>query len=242
MIISWIFNSIDITLHQSIAYMYIAKSMWEDLRDHFSQGNGPRIYELKTQEAELRQEGLSFWMGLNSSMYGTVRSQILSIDPLPSLSRVYAMVAQEERHKMVSRGHEEKRRVVTFAAQNVGKFKGKGFGSSNRRQQLFCSHCNKSGHDVSQCYKIIGYPANWGQRCRGTDHSKPHHAAYQGSGAPASSTNNGSNTIGPGGNNSVSVPGLRSEEIIVLLSLLETSKPGAKTLSGPLFEESNWSG
>ncbi|PIM97517.1 hypothetical protein CDL12_30013 [Handroanthus impetiginosus] len=196
-----------------------------------------------------------FLMGLNGSMYGTVRSQILSVDPLPSLSRVYAMVAQEERHKMVSRGHEEKGRVVAFAAQNLGKFKGKGSGSSNQKQQLFCSNCNKSGHDVSQCYKIIGYPAEWGQRRKGTDHGKrqnegpnfshghsAHHATHQSGGAPASSTNSGSNTIGLGGNNSVSVPGLTSEQITALLSLLETSKPGAETLSGPHFEESDWSG
>ncbi|PIN17116.1 hypothetical protein CDL12_10223 [Handroanthus impetiginosus] len=242
--------------------MDIAKSMWEDLRDLFSQGIGPRIYELKTHEVELRQEGLIvaayytklkgiwdelgnysklsnstcglgqeflkeredlrtyyFFIGLNSSMYGTIRSQILSIYLLLSLSIVYAMVAQEERHEM---------------------------------QQLFCSHCNKSGHDVSQCYKIIGYPVDWGQRRKGTDHGKrqnegpnikrshsAHHAAHQGGGVSGSSSSNGANIIGPGTNSIVSVPVLTLEHITALLSLLETSKRGAKTLSGPHFEESD---
>ena len=38
-----------------------------------------------------------FLMGLDSNVYGTMRSNILVLEPLPNLNKVYAFVAQEER-------------------------------------------------------------------------------------------------------------------------------------------------
>ena len=42
-----------------------------------------------------------FLMGLDDS-FNTVRSQVLSIDPLPTLGRAYAMTAQEEKQHVVA--------------------------------------------------------------------------------------------------------------------------------------------
>ncbi|XP_074314943.1 uncharacterized protein LOC141651119 [Silene latifolia] len=38
-----------------------------------------------------------FFMGLDNTLYGNIRSQQLQLDPLPSLSRAYHVVLQEER-------------------------------------------------------------------------------------------------------------------------------------------------
>jgi hypothetical protein len=46
-----------------------------------------------------------------------VRSNILSMEPLPSLNKVYSMVIQEERRISVARGKEERCEVVGFAVQ-----------------------------------------------------------------------------------------------------------------------------
>jgi hypothetical protein len=40
-------------------------------------------------------------MGLNES-YAAVRGHILLIEPLPSVSRAYALVLQEERHHSIT--------------------------------------------------------------------------------------------------------------------------------------------
>jgi len=39
-----------------------------------------------------------FLMGLNDDIYSTLRSQILALDPLPSLDKIYNIIQQEENH------------------------------------------------------------------------------------------------------------------------------------------------
>ena len=46
---------------------------------------------------------MRFLMGLNES-FDTVRSQILMMDPFPSMSKVYSLILQEESHKNVGHG------------------------------------------------------------------------------------------------------------------------------------------
>ena len=143
MVLSWIFNSLHPTLHDSVAFFMTAEELWKDLEERFSQGNASRIHQLKTEMMNTLQRGMTvsayytklkgiwdelstysqippctcgsakalaaerekekvhqFLMGLNDK-YKTVRSQILNTYPLPSLSRVYAQVAQEERQQLI---------------------------------------------------------------------------------------------------------------------------------------------
>ena len=46
---------------------------------------------------------MRFLMGLNEN-YETLRSQILMLEPFPSMSRVYSLVLQEESHKHIGHG------------------------------------------------------------------------------------------------------------------------------------------
>ncbi|XP_075654949.1 uncharacterized protein LOC142625133 [Castanea sativa] len=80
-----------------------------DLKDRLSQGNTPRLFELQKEISHLSQGSLStsqleaqhkehvfhFLMGLNDS-YGNVISQILLIEPFPSLNAV-AMYANNSK-------------------------------------------------------------------------------------------------------------------------------------------------
>ena len=56
----------------------------------------------KREQERLHQ----FLMGLDDAVYGSVRSNILSIDPLPPLNRAYSLVVQEERVQTITRGKE----------------------------------------------------------------------------------------------------------------------------------------
>ena len=51
---------------------------------------------------------LQFLMGLDEAPFGTILSQILGIEPMPSLSRAYAMVTKEESHTKVVRSQMDK--------------------------------------------------------------------------------------------------------------------------------------
>lgn len=46
-VISWILNSISRELASSIIYIESTKDIWSDLKDRFSQGNGPRVFQLQ---------------------------------------------------------------------------------------------------------------------------------------------------------------------------------------------------
>jgi hypothetical protein len=45
-VISWILNSISKDIAESVIYINTAEEMWLDLKDRFSQKNGPRIFQL----------------------------------------------------------------------------------------------------------------------------------------------------------------------------------------------------
>ncbi|KAK8933757.1 hypothetical protein KSP39_PZI015871 [Platanthera zijinensis] len=45
-------------------------------------------------------------MGINDDMFRTIRSQIINMDPLPTVSKTYAVVTREKRHRTIVRGQE----------------------------------------------------------------------------------------------------------------------------------------
>ena len=108
-----------------------------------------------------------FLMGLNE-VYEQTKSHILMLKPIPSIEKVYNMVAHDERQRLVR--HVINSDSVVFqapdssqllqfmesleyaAAYNVYKPK------SNRH---VCTHCGKQGHEVQKCYRIIGFPPGY---------------------------------------------------------------------------------
>ena len=44
---SWILNSVSHEIHPCILYAETVAQIWTDLKDRFSQSNGPKIYQLK---------------------------------------------------------------------------------------------------------------------------------------------------------------------------------------------------
>ena len=112
-------------------YFKISREVWLDLQHRFSQGSGPRIFELSREVFSLSQEDLtinayytkfkglwdelseyrtyscghqaeecvmSFLMGLNDT-YTAVSGQIMLMDPIPSLSKVFSLLVQDEKQR-----------------------------------------------------------------------------------------------------------------------------------------------
>ena len=46
MVHSWIVNTLNLEILDSIIYYVIAHEVWEDLHERFSQSNAPRIFEI----------------------------------------------------------------------------------------------------------------------------------------------------------------------------------------------------
>ncbi|XP_057251842.1 uncharacterized protein LOC130591897, partial [Beta vulgaris subsp. vulgaris] len=58
-LVAWIFNTIDSSIRSTIIIPDDAKILWDDLRDRYSLGNGPRILEIKNAIADCKQRGRS---------------------------------------------------------------------------------------------------------------------------------------------------------------------------------------
>ncbi|XP_074318447.1 uncharacterized protein LOC141655259 [Silene latifolia] len=109
MVKSWLRNVIDEKLHPSITFSATVLEIWKELKERYSAAKyssvpdctcGARAAFIKEKEEEKVHQ---FIMGLNTSLYDHLRSNLLMDDTLTSLSRAYALVLREERHKAVTR-------------------------------------------------------------------------------------------------------------------------------------------
>ena len=146
---TWIINSVSSKLQACIIYRDTVLEIWTDLKDTFSQGNGPKVFNIQKQIAELHQGEQSFtdyftqlkvwWdqvqnlspfpqctcgkcvcninqrlsnlqakestmkflMGVNDA-FSQVRTQILLMDPLPSINKAHSLSIQEEMQRSVT--------------------------------------------------------------------------------------------------------------------------------------------
>ncbi|BBN67719.1 hypothetical protein Prudu_164S000500 [Prunus dulcis] len=56
MILSWILNSLDPDLANSVIYAETAHEVWTDLKERFSQSNAPRIFQIQRSIATHTQD------------------------------------------------------------------------------------------------------------------------------------------------------------------------------------------
>lgn len=103
---------------------------------------------------------IQFLMGLNES-YDPIRSQILVLDPLPTVSKAFSMVQRVEKQRSVQVD------LVSNTEGNVLMVKGtqysntKGGNNSKknqRKEDKVCEHCKATGHEKDTCFKLHGYP------------------------------------------------------------------------------------
>ncbi|KAL2938943.1 Long chronological lifespan protein 2, partial [Bienertia sinuspersici] len=94
MLVAWIVNTLDVSICSTVPFPDHVKSLWDDLRDRYSLGNGPRILELKSQIADSANEYVKiqenqllhhFCMELDSKKFGSNVSTLLMMDPIPSI-------------------------------------------------------------------------------------------------------------------------------------------------------------
>ena len=84
------------------------------------------------------------------------------MNPIPSLSKVYSLLIQEETQRSIPNAYVVKVDSIVLAAKmstdhvthgsNLVNFGGKG------KDRPICTHCGKTGHTVGKCYKLHGFP------------------------------------------------------------------------------------
>ena len=105
---------------------------------------------------------LSFLMGLNET-YTTIRGQILLMDLIPSLGKVFSLLLQDEKQRKVGKKNTIKSFTLAVKTNGFGKsFNKAKFG----RPQ--CTHCGVLGHVADKCYKLHGYPPSYKFKTKGS--------------------------------------------------------------------------
>ena len=169
----------------------------------FSQGNGPRVYQLQKDLASFSQGELSvteyftnlsilwdelqnyepfpacfcekcvchvnekisnihhreiimqFLIGLNDS-FSHVRGQILLMDPIPFVEKVFSLLIQDEKQRSVGYGSNNGPFVESTAlAAKTMNLDSKTF--KKIKEKPNCNHCGLHGHTLEKCYKLHGY-------------------------------------------------------------------------------------
>jgi hypothetical protein len=137
------------------------------------------ILNVKTQHNLIRT--IRFLTGLNDN-FDLVRSQILLMDPLPQINKVFSMVIQHERQFVsTSGGLEVEDSKVLINASDAKRSQGRGRGSNNsysgyKKPLRVCTYCGKDGHTVEICYKKHGYPPNFGKNASANSYNSEEHS------------------------------------------------------------------
>jgi hypothetical protein len=220
MIMSWISNSVDPEISQSILWMDTASEIWKELKDRFYQGDVFRISDIQEEIYTLKQgdssisayytkikklwqeldnfrpipelfclencqaivkmkeyrdsdQVIRFLKGLNDQ-YSAVRSQIMLMEPLPNIGKVYSLLVQQERQSLLVFDESKLLAANGYSAQgNSNQGYGRGSNSSRGKSNggrkssngrgkgkgnKLCTHCGMTNHIIDDCFQKHGYP------------------------------------------------------------------------------------
>ena len=82
LVLSWITNCLSHQIYATVLYAHIAKEVWDDLQQRYSQSNGTRVHHLKQAIASLKQECL-FVSDYFTHLKG-LWDEFLNCRPIPS--------------------------------------------------------------------------------------------------------------------------------------------------------------
>ena len=104
---------------------------------------------------------MKFLMGIND-YFLQVRTQILLMDPFPSLNKVYSLMIQEETQRSVTHCSNPKVESTALVAKsqnfNVNsEVNYVGNNGNKGKYKPICTHCGKPSHTIDKCYKLHGF-------------------------------------------------------------------------------------
>ncbi|KAJ0866536.1 putative RNA-directed DNA polymerase [Helianthus annuus] len=174
---------------------------------------------------------MQFLMGLDD-VYQSVRTNLLTREPLPSVKVAFSVISREESHRMSSSG--SKSQNVAFVSKTNQSFDQRKKFNKGSNSSLKCTHCNMLGHTVDRCFEIIGYPPGFKRRGNNTNQSGKVNLANSNK---TNTVNNASSSVGSSG-----FP-FTSEQISKLLSLVgekNASDSQNQNVGGEIFNVSNF--
>ncbi|GJR05694.1 ribonuclease H-like domain-containing protein [Tanacetum coccineum] len=186
-VVTWILNSLSYELFTSAIYAKTASEMWNDLKETYDKVDGSAQFDamvslsICTCDAAKHFDKhnqliklMQFLMCLDESYLAT-KSNFLIKEPLPNVKTAFSVISGEESHRNVTSVGTTKPAATAFVAKTFdnkkrfnNSFKGSGSNSNSNNigpnPNLKCTNCNKIGHTVDRCFKLVGYPASYVKR------------------------------------------------------------------------------
>ena len=117
---------------------------------------------------------MQFLMSLNES-YAGIRGQILMIDPLPPVSKVFNLVVQDERQRSIGSTSPSPTDSLAFSTSSSPHLPSTSMTAAvpfspgkPKRECPICSHCGITRHTVDRCYKLHGCPPGYKPKPKGS--------------------------------------------------------------------------
>ncbi|KAL2231012.1 UNVERIFIED_CONTAM: Copia protein [Sesamum indicum] len=96
---------------------------------------------------------IQFLVGLNS-VYDQARSQILLLEPLPTVTKAYSMLIRIEKQMQMNLDSIETNNGAAFQIKGQN-YKKKSIAD---KRHVICEHCQRTGHTKDSCFKLHGVP------------------------------------------------------------------------------------
>ncbi|XP_042041973.1 uncharacterized protein LOC121787335 [Salvia splendens] len=112
----------------------------------------------KHQEEEC---AMQFLIGLNAS-YSQICSHILSMVPLPTLSKAFSLVLQEERQRTIGGYSQSPKYSPLPPAVSEHPYSANTASTYYNRTRV-CTHCGKTNHTADKCFTLHGFPPSYGK-------------------------------------------------------------------------------
>ncbi|XP_074300947.1 uncharacterized protein LOC141632286 [Silene latifolia] len=206
--------------NQSVVEYYTQlKALWDELATHNKVPQctcGAAAAILKEREEEKVHQ---FLMGLDGTLYGNVRSNLLMEDEIASLNRAYAIVLREERHHAVTIKVKEEPSEAAMAVQRgAGSSSGDSAKDNEDTGVIWCTHCKKLWHTEANCWEKLGI--------RGRGRGRHGGRGKGGRGRGASQQANAA-TVNEG-----DTAGFTPDEVLQIRTLLSNKAEGSQPKSG----------
>lgn len=148
-------------------YFTEMKSLWEELNSHLPMPMCTCPYPCRCESMRtarnfrMEDQVIQFLTGLNDN-FSVVKTQVLLMDPLPSINKVYSMVVQEESKNTAPTSHvytEDSSILVNASDARKPFMRGKSSGApQSKNNSRYCTFFHRNNHIVDYCYQKHGYP------------------------------------------------------------------------------------
>ncbi|PNX73342.1 peptide transporter PTR2, partial [Trifolium pratense] len=137
-------------------------SFWEELNSHRPIPNCTCMHQCRcpalqlVRNYRLEVQVIQFLTGLGDQ-FSVVKTQLLLMDPLPSLNKVYSLAIQEEQSLSSTIVNDESSSLINAAYKPQFRDKGPS-ASSSKPNSKYCTFCHRNNHVVEFCYAKHGHP------------------------------------------------------------------------------------